>query len=193
VAARQDAGLREGGAAMRVLDSDSWQRMFLLDIPLLEIVIRGTLMYLAVFVLMRVIIKRQPGGIGISDVLVLVLIADAAQNGMTGDYGSITGGVVLVVTIMLCDLLIDWLAFQFPIMGKFLLPSPLLLVRNGRLIHSNLRRELLTVDEVESMLRQNGVDDVRKVKRAYMEQNGKISVVTFDNQRTKTPEQPGLH
>src|SRR5215217_2601089 len=73
-----------------------WTEMFALSTPIGEIVVRGTVMYLLLFTLLRVIVKRETGTTGISDLLVIVLIADAAQNGMSGDYSSITEGILLV-------------------------------------------------------------------------------------------------
>src|SRR5205085_2257980 len=102
--------------------------------PVLEIVIRGTIVYLVLFMLFRFIVKRQTGGLGISDLLVIVLIADAVQNAMAGEYKSITDGLILAGTIIFWNVTLDWLAFHFPAVRRYISPPPLLLVKNGRAI-----------------------------------------------------------
>ena len=88
-----------------------WARLFMPGTPLLEIIVRGSIMYVALFMLLRFILKRETGSLGITDLLVIVLIADAAQNGMAGSYQSITDGLVLVATIIGWSYLLNWLAF----------------------------------------------------------------------------------
>ncbi len=157
------------------LDLD-WQRMFVPHVPVLETVIRGTVMYLAMFALLRVF-RRQSGSIGPADLLVLLLIADASQNGMADDYKSITEGLVLVATIMGWEYVIDRLAYSFPKAGRLIEGEPLLLIRDGQVIETNLSRELITKDDLLSQLRQKGVDDPSKVLRCFLEGDGHISVI----------------
>jgi len=94
-----------------------WHRMFVPNTPILETVIRGSVMYLSLFCLLRVF-RRQTGSIGPADLLVLLLVADAAQNGMADEYKSITEGIVLVATIIGWEFLIDWLAYRVPLLAN---------------------------------------------------------------------------
>nr|MBP7571903.1 DUF421 domain-containing protein [Acidobacteriota bacterium] len=71
-----------------------WGRVFAFDTPWLEIVVRGTAIYLGLFLLLRLVLKRQAGTVGITDLLVIVLIADAAQNAMADDYRSVPDGLL---------------------------------------------------------------------------------------------------
>jgi uncharacterized membrane protein YcaP (DUF421 family) len=89
-----------------------------------------------------------------------VLIADAAQNAMAVEYRSLTEGAVLCGTLIGCNYLLDWLAYRFPMLQKVLEPAPLPVVRNGRLLHRNMRAELITKDELLSQLRQQDVTDL---------------------------------
>lgn len=156
-----------------------WQRLFVLDTPPWEIFVRGSCIFLALFLMLRVL-KRQAGSVGITDMLVLVLIADAAQNGMAGSYQSITDGLLLVAVIFGWDFLLDWLGYRFKMMGRLLHPPPLLLIKDGKLQHKNMRSEFITREELMSSLREQGVENLRQVKRACMEGDGKISVVTVE-------------
>lgn len=160
-----------------------WARVLLPDTPLLEIVVRGTIMYMTLFVLLRVVLRRQAGAMGITDLLVVVLLADAAQNGLAGAYQSIADGTVLVATIIFWSYAFDWLGFHFPLFQRFLQPPPLPLVRNGHLLRRNMRHELITLDELMSQLREQGVSDLKQVEAAFMEGDGHISCVLQSAER----------
>jgi uncharacterized membrane protein YcaP (DUF421 family) len=155
----------------------NWSEIFGFSVSPLEIVVRGTAMYLFLFVLFRVVVKRRIGAVGMADILVLVIVADAAQNGMAGEYRSVTEGCLLVGTIVGWDLLIDWLAFRIPALQRVLEPPPLLLIDHGRILWRNLRKELVSELELHSKLREHGVTDPREVEKAYMEPNGQVSVI----------------
>jgi uncharacterized membrane protein YcaP (DUF421 family) len=154
-----------------------WHRMFVPALPVLETVIRGSVMYMSLFCLLRVF-RRQTGSIGPADLLVLLLIADAAQNGMAEGYKSITEGIVLVATIIGWEYFIDWLAYRVPFVAKLVEGEPLVLIRNGTINRANLQKELMTEDDLRSQLRQKGVDDFRKVSHCCLEGDGHISVIT---------------
>lgn len=154
-----------------------WQGVFLPKTPLVEIFVRGTLVYSSLFLLLRVILKRQSGTLGVGDLLVIVLIADAAQNAMAGNYTSVPDGIVLVATIIFWSFTLDWLGYHFPWFGRFIHPPPLELVRDGRMLRRNMRLELISPEELMGELRLQGVSDLREVKRACMEGNGEISVL----------------
>ena len=154
-----------------------WPGMFGLSVPPLELIIRGSAMYLFLFLLFRVVIRRRVGAVGVADILVLVIIADAAQNGMSGEYKSVTDGAILVGTIVAWDYLIDWLNYRVPALRGWLEPPPLLLIRDGRVLHRNLRREFVTEDELKAKLRENGVTDIAEVREARMETDGEVSVI----------------
>lgn len=158
--------------------------MFVPTESILEIVIRGTIMYIAMYALLR-IFRRQSGTIGVADVLVIVVIADAAQNGMAGDSKSITEALILITTIVLWDFFFDWLGFKSTFAARFLAPSPLLLIEDGKLVKKNLEKEFLTEDELLSQLRQQGLEDATLVKRCYLESNGHFSVLTESSDKRK--------
>jgi uncharacterized membrane protein YcaP (DUF421 family) len=158
--------------------SVDWQALFAFSVSPLELVVRGTAIYWFLFILFRIVLRRDVGAIAVADVLLLVLVADAAQNAMAGEYRSISDGFVLVATIVSWNVLIDWLAFRFPRVRRLVEPPELLLVRDGRILHRNLRREFMTVADLRAKLREHGVDDVREVRAAYMEGDGEVSVIT---------------
>jgi uncharacterized membrane protein YcaP (DUF421 family) len=176
-------------APMDWLWGDDWAQTFLPQTPLLELVVRGTVMYLGILLLLRVVLRRETGQVGVADLLVIVFLADAAQNGMAGDYRSIADGIVLVATIIAWTYALDALAYHIPPLQGFLHPSPRPLVVNGRLIRPNMRREFLTEEELMSELRLQGVDDVGRVKKAQIEGNGQISVVLMEESEHQSPRE----
>jgi uncharacterized membrane protein YcaP (DUF421 family) len=149
-------------------------------------------MYLALFAILRFVLNRQAGAVGITDLLVLVLIADAAQNGMASDYKSITEGVILVATIVGWSYFLDWLGYRFPAIQRFIRPQPLRLVKHGRMLRRNMSKELITDEELMSQLRQQGIEDLKEVRAVYMEGDGRFSVIQEDqngkSDQNKTPE-----
>ena len=164
-----------------------WERLFLPGGSLLELVVRGTVLYLMLFAMLRLLPRRQLGALGVSDVLVLVLIADAAQNGMAGEYTSITEGAVLVATILFWDYIIDWLDHRFPAL-HINAAAPVLLVRDGRMIQRNMEREKVTEEDLMSHLREHGIDNLRAVRKVYAEGDGSISVISGGPRRQPPPK-----
>jgi uncharacterized membrane protein YcaP (DUF421 family) len=154
-----------------------WDTLFALSVPFLELVVRGTTMYLFLWLLFRMVIKRRVGALGMGDLLVLVIIADAAQNGMAGQYTSISDAVVVVSTIVLWNLFFDWLEYRFPGLRRVLEPPPLLVVDRGRILWRHMRIELISRQELEAKLRENGVRELSEVDKAYVEPDGHISVL----------------
>lgn len=154
-----------------------WAGLFEFHVAPVELVVRGTLMYGFLFVVFRFVLQRDIGAVGIADVLVLVLVADASQNAMAGGYQTVAEGFVLVGTLIFWNYLLDWAAFRWKVVRRIVEPRPLLLVRRGRVIHRSLRAEHLTLDELKAHLRANGLASWDGVRAAYMESDGTFTVV----------------
>jgi uncharacterized membrane protein YcaP (DUF421 family) len=177
---------------MGPFDAVDWREVFVPDTPLLEIFVRGSCVYLALFLIMRVVMKRQTGALRMADLIVVVLVADAAQNAMTADYTAIPDGILLVLTIAFWSHAMDWLGYRFPFIQSLIYPSPLTLVENGKLMRKHMKSELITEDELMAQLREQGIDDIAEVKRACMEGDGHVSVVTHDDKRHNAPEKSAV-
>lgn len=168
-------------------DLPNWERLFVPTVPILETFLRGTLVYLILFILLRFILKRESGSLGVTDFIVVVLMADASQNALSSDnYRSISDGILLVATIILWSHILNWLGFKFPFFQKIIKPTKLLLVKDGRMIRKNMEVELITEEELKSEMRTNGVADISHIARAYMEANGRISIICKDG-KTASP------
>jgi uncharacterized membrane protein YcaP (DUF421 family) len=152
-------------------------KAFTPDVSLFEVFVRGVIMYLSIFLLLRIVLRGRTGSMTTSDVLVLVIISDAAQNAMSSSYTSITDGIVLVATVVGMSWLFDWLGYHVAFMGRFVHPERKPLVVNGRVIRKSLAQELMTEEELMTQLRLQGTEHINEVKAAYLEGNGEISVI----------------
>jgi uncharacterized membrane protein YcaP (DUF421 family) len=151
--------------------------VFLPATPILEVLVRGSVVYLALFFLLRFVVKREVGSLGLTDILMLVLLADAAQNAMGDDYRSISDGLLLVATILFWSYALDWLAYRSPLLRRIVRPPAVQIIRDGRILRGNLEREKVSEEELMGELRSHGCDDIRKVRAAYIESDGMISVI----------------
>lgn len=167
----------------------NWDDMFSSTIPVLEVVLRGTLLYLGLVLLLRIVGQREAGGLTVTDLLVVVLIGEAATHAMSMGSLSVPEALGLAATMLLWSLAIDALAYRFPPLGRLLKARPKPLIDHGRVNQRVLRRELMSRDELDEELRLQGVDDVGQVRRAYLEPNGMVSVFKGDGDEP-VPEGP---
>ena len=161
---------------MELLDLDLHD-VFAMSVSPLQLVLRGTLMYAFLFVIFRFVLRRDAGSVGITDFLFVVILGDASQNAMIGQATSTTDGMVLIATLVFWNYTWDYLSYRFPAFERFAAPSRLCLVQDGRKLRRNMRRELITNEELQAKLREEGVQDISEVKAMYLEADGEISVV----------------
>ena len=162
---------------MENLLSVDWGELFRFSLSPAEIVVRGSATYWFLFFIFRFVVRRDVGAVGIGDLLILVIVADAAQNAMAGEYKSISDGMLLVATLIGWNLLLDWMSYRFKAFRRFADPSPIVLIRDGRLLKQNMRRELISEEELQSKLREQGIDSMDDIRVAHMEPDGQISVI----------------
>lgn len=150
---------------------------FVLQASPLVIFVRGTIVYLTLVLLLRFVLKREAGSLGIADFLVIVLLGDASQNAMASETVTVADGLVLIGTIVFWAYFLDWLSFRFPAFGRILSPPPLLLVKNGKMLRQNMRKEFISEETLMGQIRQHGLDDLSEVQAAYLEGDGLLSVI----------------
>lgn len=157
------------------------------SVTVTELVVRGTLVFLGLMLCLRLVGQREAGGLGLTDLLVVVLIVDAASSGLTGDTDTIGDGFILVGTILFWSVALDAVSYRWPRLGRILKARPKPLIEDGRLNRRVMRRELMTDVEVFAQLRLHGVERLDQVHRAYLEPNGMISVVPADDEESIDP------
>ena len=134
-------------------------------------------MYFVLFGLLRLVLKRQAGGIGTTDVLVIALLAEVAGNGFAAEYKSVLEGSVLVGIILFWSYVLDWAGYRYPAVERLLRSPTLVLSEDGKMVRKNMKAELVTKEELMAQLREKGIEDCAQVKKAYMEADGMISVI----------------
>ncbi|MEO8031768.1 MAG: YetF domain-containing protein [Gemmatimonadota bacterium] len=153
-----------------------WAKALTPTVNLGELFLRGSVVYLFLYAAFRVL-RRQAGAIGISDLLAIVLIADAAQNAMAGEYVSVPEGLVLVSTILFWDWALNWLSFRFPALGRIIQAPAIPLVVEGRYHLHNMKRQLLSQEDLLAQLRLHGLADIGGVRLCTLEGDGHITVL----------------
>lgn len=160
--------------------------IFSFTVSPLELMLRGSLMYWFLYIVFRFILRRDVGSLGISDFLFVVILGDAAQSGMIGSATSATDGMVLIATLVFWSYMLDFMSFHFPLVRRLTAAPRLCLVRDGKLLRRNMRRELITDEELNAKIRREGVEDIATVKRMYLEADGEMSLIRRDEPRAET-------
>jgi uncharacterized membrane protein YcaP (DUF421 family) len=142
-----------------------------------ELLARGSLMFWFLFLIFRFILRRDTGSVGISDFLFVVILGDASQNAMIGEGTSVADGMLLIATLVFWNWLLDFLSYRFPAIDRFTSPTKLCLVRDGKMLRRQMRKEYITAEDIQAKLRESGIDDIGQVKAMYMEGDGEISVL----------------
>ena len=156
------------------------ESMFATSVPFLEIVARTTIVYLVFIVVIRLGGRREVGQVTIFDLAALVLAANAVQPAMTGPDSSVTGGLLILATILVVNKLIERVRARFPIVARLFQFKGRVIAREGRWLPDAVKSESLDDDELDAALREHGVLSVEEVKLAVLESDGSISVVAYD-------------
>lgn len=154
--------------------------LFQLSAPWWQFVLRGVAIYLLVMLLVRVSGKRAVGQFTPFDLILLILIGNAVQNGINGGDNSLTGAAIMATTLVALNYVVAFLTSRSRAAEKVVEGVPVVLARDGRLFAQVLRRELISEADFREALRMNNLDDVEDVALALLETNGNISVVPKD-------------
>jgi uncharacterized membrane protein YcaP (DUF421 family) len=143
----------------------------------MDIFLRATVIFIALYLLVRLMGKRELGQMTPFELIVLVVIGDLIQQGVTQNDFSLTGAVIAVSTIAFWALVMSWLSYLSPWAERLLEGEPRVIVRDGELLETNLRRNRLTRSEIESEMRLAGIARMEDVAWAILEPRGKISFI----------------
>ena len=145
-------------------------------VPWWGFIIRASVVYLVVMTLLRIGGKRQVGQMGMAQLVALLLISNAVQNAMNGNDGSITGGIILAIVIMFWSYLFELLTSRSKKWENLIQGRPTLLIRHGKVLYEQLRRERLSPSELKVILRKQGIHDLAEIDFAILESDGYVSV-----------------
>jgi uncharacterized membrane protein YcaP (DUF421 family) len=143
----------------------------------MDLVIRATVIFFFVFLLTRVVGRRELSSMEPFDLILLVVIGDLVQQGVTQSDYSVTGAVLVISTIAVLTVAMSFVNFRFRSLRGALEGEPVVLVENGELIERNMRRERITVEELEAEGRQQQVTSIADMRWAVLETSGQISVI----------------
>jgi uncharacterized membrane protein YcaP (DUF421 family) len=162
---------------MTLFAATDWSEVFRPEMSPLEILVRGTIVYIVLCLLMRVVLKRQSGKIALPDLLVFAIVAGVSRNGLVRNAYSITDGVGVIAVVLAWSYALDYLCFHFPLVHRLLHSPDVVPIRDGKVLDDNLRRELMTNEQLCSQLRQHGIEDPEQVAIAILEGSGHVSVI----------------
>jgi uncharacterized membrane protein YcaP (DUF421 family) len=143
----------------------------------MDIVLRTILVFTVLLVLTRVIGRRELSSLQPFDLILLIILGDAVQQGLTQDDYSLTGAFLVIFTFAVLQVFVSWVGYKFPRVRPVLEGEPIIIVQDGELIERNLKRERLTEEEIAEEARCQGIAHLRQVRWAVLETNGKISFI----------------
>ena len=151
--------------------------MWELGVPVIEIVVRTAIIYLLFLVFLRLSGKRQLGQFTLFDIALVLLAANALQPAMTGPDQSVTGGVIIIVTMFTLNRLVAEARLRIPVVRRLLEFEPTVIGRDGAWLKEELEKQAIDLDDVEAALREHGLERVDQMKLAVLEEDGSISIV----------------
>ena len=144
----------------------------------MDIVLRAVVVFVFLLVLMRVIGRRELSSLQPFDLILLIILGDAVQQGLTQDDYSLTGALLAIGTIAVLQVFVSWIGFRFPKARPVLEGTPIVVVQDGEVIERNLKRERLTVEEIAEEARRQQIAHLSDVRFAILETSGTISFIT---------------
>jgi uncharacterized membrane protein YcaP (DUF421 family) len=143
----------------------------------MDLVIRATVVFFFILLITRVIGRRQLSELEPFDLILLVVLGDLVQQGITQSDESVTGALIVISTIALLSVIVSWLSYRVPQLRRVTEGEPIVLVQDGKPIERNMRRERITLDDIQEELRRSQIASVGEVAWAILEDDGHISCI----------------
>jgi uncharacterized membrane protein YcaP (DUF421 family) len=143
----------------------------------MDLVLRALAIYVVVFLFTRILGRRELSSLQPFDLILLVVIGDLIQSGITQNDLSVTGVLIVLATIGIAQVITSYVSFKFRRLRPVLEGEPTVLVENGNVIDRNMRRERLTADDLAEQARRSEIESLDQVKWAVLETNGEISFI----------------
>ena len=159
--------------------------LFDMTTPWYEILLRTFVVYMTVLVLLRAAGKRELGQMTPFDLVVILVIANAVQNAMTGGDNSLIGGILAAGTLTVVNIAVGRWGSRVPFFRRLVASEPTLLLRDGKPLTEALDKERIDVQELEMAARQHGIADLKDVTAAVLEEDGSISIIPKDGTKVR--------
>jgi uncharacterized membrane protein YcaP (DUF421 family) len=157
-----------------------WDAIFDLHLSVGEKVLRALLIYLFLVIALRIVGKRELGQANTLDLVVLLLVANAVQNGIIGNDITVTGAVIGAVTLFVINEVFNRAAYGSALVSRVLEGNPSVLIEKGKPVPKTLRREGISLPELRAIARRQGFDDLGEVESAILETNGVVTMFRHD-------------
>jgi uncharacterized membrane protein YcaP (DUF421 family) len=154
--------------------------VFHLGVSAIELVARSAAIYLVLLLALRLFGKREVGQFTLYDLVFVLLVANAVQPAMTGTDSSLLGGVIIIATLVVLNLLVSRLD-SLPFFHRFFTSEPTLLIKDGQVYDDRCRREGIDTEELQMAIREHGLEDASDVAMGVLEPDGSISIVGKDS------------
>jgi uncharacterized membrane protein YcaP (DUF421 family) len=143
----------------------------------MDLTIRAVVLFFFVFQITRIIGRRELSSLEPFDLILLIVMGDAIQQGLTQDDYSVTGALTVIGTFAILQVIVSYVSFRFPRTRPVLDGEPLVIVQDGKAIEKNMRRERITLEEVMVSARQQQVASLDDIAWAVLETSGKVSII----------------
>jgi uncharacterized membrane protein YcaP (DUF421 family) len=143
----------------------------------MDLVLRATVIFFLIFLVTRCVGRRELSSLEPFDLIMLVVIGDLVQQGVTQSDYSVTGAITVICTITVLTVVLSFLNFRVRALRAFLEGEPVVLVEDGEVIERNMKRERITIEEIEAQGRQQQVTDIADMRWVVLETGGQISVI----------------
>ena len=153
------------------------EHLWIPDIPIWEKIFRSIVIYLFILIAFRFTGKRQVGQLTPFDLVLLLIISNVVQNAVIGNDNSLGGGIIGAITILTVNWGVVEISYRFKFLRRVMEGTPTILIHNGKILTENMRRERLTLDDLQAAIRKSGLVEAEQVRFAVLEENGQISVV----------------
>jgi uncharacterized membrane protein YcaP (DUF421 family) len=147
----------------------------------MDLVIRAVVVFFFIFLVTRIVGRRQLSELEPFDLILLVVLGDLVQQGITQSDQSVTGTLIVISTIALLSVAVSWAAFRFKALRLLTEGEPIVLVRDGQPIPRNMRRERITVADIQEEARQSQITSIADLQWAILENDGQISCIPRKN------------
>lgn len=158
-----------------------WNDLMHFNLSPLNLIIRAVAVYITVLLLLRISGKKQVGQMGAAEFVSILLISNAVQNSMNGGDNSLVGGLLLAAVLILLTSAIVYFSYRSRTFERIFQGTPRLLIHNGASVEPSLKKELLTHEDLQILLRKQGVHSFKEVKSAILEADGTLSIIRYSD------------
>jgi uncharacterized membrane protein YcaP (DUF421 family) len=143
----------------------------------MDLAVRSAVIFFFVFLLMRIVGRRELSSLEPFDLILLVVLGDSVQQAVTQDDYSVTGAFIVVSTIALLQVFLSYLNFRVPRLRPILDGEPIVVVQDGKVIEGNARRERLTLEDIAEAARMQQIASLEDVQWAVLETSGEMTFI----------------